>query len=136
MIICMKKGGDMKQVDTIVLVKDIKNSLKFYKEILKLEVLHDWDSMVIFKNRLALHQADLLKPEKIMRGIIPDRRLGSGNLIIYIELEDTDINDYFKEIENRDIRIIHKVVDLPWQKIFRFYDPDGHIIEIGSPTNE
>jgi len=31
------------------------------------------------------------------------------------------------------LEILHGIRDLPWQKIFRIYDPDKHIIEIGEP---
>lgn len=32
----------MRHVDTIVLVEDIHQSCQFYKEIMGLEILHDW----------------------------------------------------------------------------------------------
>lgn len=123
----------MKQVDTILLVDDIEVSKDFYAQTFGLEILHDWGSMVIFKNRLALHQVDLLKPEAFGQRFKAERKSQTGNVIIYIELDHEDIDVFYKRMYTLGLNIIHEVVALPWQRIFRIYDPDGHIIEIGEP---
>ncbi len=123
----------MRQIDTIVLVKDIEVSKRFYLDTFKLEVLHDWGSMMVFHNRFAIHQADLLKPETLMKDVLAQGKLGSGNLIIYLELEHESIEACYERLKDQGVAMLHEIVELPWQKIFRVYDPDGHIIEIGSP---
>lgn len=119
----------MRHVDTIVLVKNIEKSKAFYTDILKLDIIHDWKSMVIFSNRLALHQADLLHPQEI-RSYIQSDAFGAGNLLIYLETANIEIA--FDRLKKKNIELLHGIVKLPWGgKIFRIKDPDGHIIEIG-----
>lgn len=124
----------MKQVDTIILVKDIIKSKEFYEKFFKLEILHDWESMIVFKNRLALHQKDLIQPKSFADKI----KLNSddfGNIIIYIELEKGDsLEELLAKAENEGIEVIHGIYSLPWQRIIRILDPDNNIIEIGEPN--
>ncbi len=126
----------MRQVDTIVLVNDIKKTQEFYKDFFSLEVLHDWGNMVVFNNRLAFHQLDKIEPKEIMKDVLSQSLIKQNDFIIYIELENKNIYELFHELKEKNIDIIHDVVTLPWQKIFRIYDIDGHIIEIGSPITE
>lgn len=123
----------MKQVDTILLVRDIKKSDEFYRNIFGLEVLHNWEVMMVYKNRLAIHQIDKIQPEEFAQSIkINDH----NNVIVYIEL---DINERLEDILNllkdNSIKIIHGIYALPWQRIIRCYDPDGNIVEIGEPSS-
>lgn len=121
----------MKQVDTIVLVSDIKRSHAFYNGILGLEIVHDWESMMVYKNRLAIHQADLLQPQEVMNRLLKKGKQGGNNLIIYLELENESIESCFERLSGENVELIHGIYALPWQKIFRLYDPDGHIVEVG-----
>ena len=66
-----------------------------------------------------------------MEKYIPRGKQGRNNVIIYFEAENLDIA-YQKMVE-KGIGILHGIVELPWQKIFRIVDPDNHIIEIGNP---
>jgi catechol 2,3-dioxygenase-like lactoylglutathione lyase family enzyme len=126
----------VKQVDTILLVEDIQKSTAFYKDLLDLEILFDWKDMVVFKNRLAIHQADKLKPENITKNFIQPGKQGRNNVIVYLELEHEEITSYFKRLQNENVDVIHGIVHLPWQSLFRIYDPDGYIVEIGSQIVE
>lgn len=121
----------MKHVDTIVLVEDIEKSKRFYMEVIGLEILHDWDNMITFKEHFSIHKSDALLPENKIKKHIAQGRQGRNNVIIYFEVENLDI-EYQKMVE-KGVRILHGIVELPWQKIFRIYDPDNHIIEIGNP---
>ena len=121
----------MKQIDTILLVKDINKSKDFYLTHFQLSILYDWKSMVIFTNRLALHQADLVYPQEKLKNHIKLEGLGSGNVIVYLETKDID--SAYLEMKDKGIDIIHEIVTFPWNndRIFRIKDLDGHIIEIG-----
>ena len=47
---------------------------------------------------------------------------------LYFETEDMDA--FYKQLESFDILYVHKLHEHPWgQRVVRFYDPDGHIIE-------
>lgn len=110
-------------------MKDVNASKNFYRETIGLELLHDWKSMVIFKNRLALHQADLVLPKEIVASFIDLKTIGSSNLIICIGTVDITVE--FARLTEKGVESIHGIVELPWQKIFRIRDIDGYVIEIG-----
>lgn len=118
-----------RQIDTIVLVKSIAASKAFYSDTMQLEILHDWESMVVFRNRLAFHQADLLQPQEVMGSLVQTEAIGSPNLIVYIGTDN--ITEEFNRLAGLGVQVIHGIVDLPWQKIFRVRDCDGYIVEIG-----
>lgn len=46
--------------------------------------------------------------------------------------EEDDYDNILAEIEGRgDIDYVHRSKEYPWgQRVMRFYDPDGHIIEL------
>lgn len=121
----------MKHVDTIVLVENIETSKAFYMEIMGLEILHDWVNMVVFKERFSIHIAKALLPENLTKEFIHPGKQGLNNTIIYFEAEDLEAE--YKRLMELGVKFVHGIVELPWQKIFRVYDPDNHILEIGSP---
>ena len=54
--------------------------------------------------------------------------LKSNSGELYFETEDMDA--FYKHLESFDILYVHKLHEHPWgQRVVRFYDPDGHIIE-------
>ena len=56
---------------------------------------------------------------------------GRRNVLYYFE--DDDIDACFARIKDR-VELIHPIVKQAWgQRVFRFYDPDGHAIEVGEP---
>lgn len=124
----------MRHVDTIVLVSDIEKSKLFYTDIMRLEILHDWGNMIVFKERFAIHRADALLPSEQTCRFISPRMQGRGNLVIYFEAEDLEAE--YRRLVKEGADVVHGIVDLPWQKIFRIHDPDNHIIEIGNPFGD
>lgn len=87
--------------------------------------------MVVFKERFAIHTAGELLPATVVTENIHTGKQGEGNLIIYFEVENLEA-EYERMVE-KGVKILHGIIALPWQKIFRIYDPDNHILEIGSP---
>lgn len=121
----------MKHVDTIILVEDIEVSKEFYINMIGLEILCDWGNMVVFKDRFSIHQANKLMPEQEINKLIHNGKQGYNNIDIYFEVEN--IEEEYNKIISKGVKLIHGIIELPWQKIFRIYDPDNHIIEIGGP---
>ncbi len=118
-------------VNTIVFVKDIEKSKSFYAEVLKQTVMQDFGALVLFENHLALHQAQSIYQTVFKQGL--EEALleqGKRNLLIYFESDQLD--DMHSRVCEAGAQVIHGIERQAWgQKVFRFFDPDGHIVEIG-----
>ncbi len=118
--------------NTIIFVKDIGKSKKFYSEILGMKIIDDYGTIVFFENRLVLHSAiSILRTVFSKLKISGLKKQGRKNILIYFE---TDGLEEFYEKTASKVKIIHGIEKQAWgQKVFRFYDPDGHMIEFGEP---
>jgi len=117
----------MKYLGTVLSVSDIQAARKFYEDLFGLEVDQDFGINISFVGGLALQQEfDWIvgvPKEKILKD--------SNNMEIYFEGEDFD---GFIEILKgySEIKYVHEAKEAPWgQRSVRFYDLDGHIIEVG-----
>jgi uncharacterized glyoxalase superfamily protein PhnB len=88
----------------------------------------------LFENNFAIHQA-----KELIHTIYKDDRpgmdepQGHGNMDIYFESDDIEMA--YQRLVDRNVEIIHPVEKQAWgQRVFRFYDPDHHIVEIGEPS--
>jgi len=117
----------MKYACTMITVNDIGSSRKFYESLFGLEVYQDYGKNISFSCGLSLQQDfDMLAnipKEKILRE--------SNNMELYFEEEDLD--GFLEKLKKYpEIRYLHEVIEYRWgQRVIRFYDPDGHIIEVG-----
>lgn len=122
-------------VNTIVFVHDLRRSVAFYRDVLGLEVLRDHGTIVFFPDHLVLHDAAALTAT--VRGASDDASRepqGRGNLLVYLETDDVDAA--FRTVEASGATIVHPVQRQEWgQSVFRFLDPDGHLVEIGEPMD-
>lgn len=117
----------MKHVCMLISVADINAARKFYEDLFGLEVFQDYGKNIVFTCGLALQQ-DFdwlvnLPKEKILKK--------SNNAEIVFEEQgfDTFLN---KLKEYPEIEYLGEVVEHSWgQRVIRFYDLDGHIIEVG-----
>ncbi len=124
----------VKFAHTIIFVKDIEVSRKFYAELLGIKIIQDHKIFLFFEGNFALHQAKELDNTIFKREIKEDSDLqGRNNIDIYFECNE--IEKIYARLEENHIRFIHSIEKQPWgQNVFRFYDPDLHIIEIGEPS--
>ena len=117
----------MKYQGVCIAVKDINLSKKFYQDLFELEVFQDYGRNVSF-GKLSLQQDfDWLLgiPKK---SILKE----SHNMELYFEEDNFD--GFIAKLEKRsDIRYMGDgVKEADWgQRAIRFYDLDGHIIEVG-----
>lgn len=110
----------------VLVVKDIDKSLKFYEEILGLEVVMDLGANKTLTGGLALQTAATYK-EFIGRD---DLSFGGNNFEIYFEEDNFDA--FIQKLKKYDIEFVHPVIEHSWgQRVIRLYDPDRHIIEVG-----
>jgi uncharacterized glyoxalase superfamily protein PhnB len=117
----------MKFTTTLLAVRDMDKSLKFYKELFDQEVACDlgWNKTLTCGLTLQLNFDKLCGfPEEKMQW-------RSHNMEIYFETEDIDA--FVKLLsEHPEVECLHPLKQYPWrQRVIRIFDPDGHIIEVG-----
>ena len=123
----------MRFVNPIPFVKDIARSRAFYETRLGLEVVEDFGSFVLFETGFAIHEGAALERTVWGRERAANEPYGRRNLLLYFEHDDVDAA--FEAIAPH-VDLIHPVERQAWgQRVFRFYDPDGHAVEIGEPLH-
>ena len=116
----------MKYQSTLIAVTDMARSLNFYKEVLGQEVLLDYGGNVTLTCGVALQD---LTGWKQFLGTGDVRFKGRDGELYF---EEDDMDGFLKKLEGMDISYVHPLATQPWgQRCVRFYDPDGHIIEVG-----
>jgi catechol 2,3-dioxygenase-like lactoylglutathione lyase family enzyme len=117
----------MKYVGTMICVKDVKASRKFYKNLFGLKVKFDFCENISFDCGLSI-QEDFAKLTGIAENEI---KYKTNNFELYFEVDDLD-NFMLKLSEYKDITFVHNIKEYDWgQRVIRFYDLDDHIIEVG-----
>ena len=116
----------------VIFVRDIKVSRLFYEELLGQKVIVDFGPVVGFEAGFSIWQVDhaytILFDTKFNELSV----LGRSNLELCFE--DSEIHTIWETISSRNIKLVHSPREQPWgQLVFRIYDPDEHIIEIGEP---
>jgi predicted enzyme related to lactoylglutathione lyase len=120
-------------VSTIVFVGDIARSTAFYRDVLGQPVSRDFGTLVQFEHGFAIHDGpNLLGKTYKKPGSFPREPQGHDNLDIYFETDD--LEGALDAVVASGAEIIHPIETQEWgQRVFRFHDPDGHIVEIGDP---
>lgn len=117
----------MKYQGVCIAVKDVNLSKKFYQDLFDLEIFQDYGINISFGGLSLQQDFDWLL------GIQKDSVLKrSHNMELYFE-EDKFDGFITKLSQRNDIRYIGDgVTEAGWgQRAIRFYDLDGHIIEVG-----
>ena len=117
----------MKYTCTVISVADINAARKFYEELFGLEVYQDYGRNIAFTCGLALQQDfDWLVgiPKEIVL-----KKSNNAELVF----EEQDFDGFLSKLrEYPDIEYLGEVIEHSWgQRVIRFYDLDGHIIEVG-----
>ncbi len=119
----------MKLKNVLIVVKDIEESKKFYHDLFGLELILDNDGNMILTEGL------VLQDEKIWRDFVgKDITPKSNSCELYFEERNLEA---FIEKLNRaypQIEYVNQLMTHSWgQKVIRFYDLDGNLIEVGTP---
>ena len=119
----------MKLKNVLIVVNDIERSKAFYKDLFGLDVVLDNDGNVILTEGLVLQDAALWK-DFLNKDIIPQNNAAE------LYFEETDLGSFAKKLEEYQppIQYVNRLMEHSWgQKVIRFYDPDGNLIEVGTP---
>ncbi|MBI9050174.1 MAG: VOC family protein [Anaerolineaceae bacterium] len=121
---------NIKFESSVIFVEDIQKSRHFYETILGQKVTADFGVNIGFEGGFAIFQ------RKYAHDVIfgRDMEYGLNNLELYFECGEID--EAVSGLQENDVKFIHAMVEQPWgQRVVRFYDPDGHIVEIGEPLS-
>lgn len=112
----------------IIFTRDIEASKAFYHGLLGLKIMQDSGSFALLEGGLGLHKADVFYGylEKPYHG----EAMGKDNLDLYFTTNG--LEEAEQRLKQAGVRFIHGIRAYPWgETLFRVYDPDGYIVEIG-----
>lgn len=116
----------MKYACCLIAVADIRRSRHLYETILGQEVAADFGQNVAFKGGFAIHE------KEHFAGLIGGRPILSPSHGFELYFEDDDLERIEADLKSGGFAFVHEIREQPWrQKVLRFYDYDGHIVEIG-----
>ena len=119
----------MKLKNVLIVVKDIEQSKKFYHELFGLEVVLDNDGNVIMTEGLVLQQRDIW--EKFLSKDVISK---NNSCELYFEEKNIEKFDLKLKKIYPNVIYVNELMEHSWgQKVVRFYDPDGNLIEVGTP---
>ncbi len=119
----------MKLKNILIVVKDIEKSKQFYHDLFGLNVVLDHDGNMILTEGLVL-QDEKIWNNFLGKDIIPK----SNSCELYFE--EHNIEAFIEKLENLypSIQYVNRLMTHSWgQKVIRFYDLDGNLIEVGTP---
>lgn len=119
----------MRLKNILIVVKDIEKSKKFYQELFGLNVVLDNDGNMILTEGL------VLQDEQIWKKFIGKDILSENNSC-ELYFEERELEAFVEKLERLypDIQYVNRIMVHSWgQKVVRFYDLDGNLIEVGTP---
>ena len=119
----------MKLKNILIVVKDIERSRQFYHDLFGIDLVLDNDGNMILTEGL------VLQDEKIWRSFL-DRDIVSKSNSCELYFEEQDIEAFIEKLERMypDIEYVNRLMTHSWgQRVIRFYDLDGNLIEVGTP---
>ena len=119
----------MKLKNVLIVVKDIEKSRKFYHDLFDIDLVLDNDGNMILTEGL------VLQDEKIWKSFL-DRDIVPKSNSCELYFEEQDIESFVEKLEKLypDIEYVNHLMTHSWgQRVIRFYDLDGNLIEVGTP---
>ncbi len=119
----------MRLKNILIVVKDIEKSRKFYHDLFGMDLVLDNDGNMILTEGLVLQDEKIFK-SFLERDIVPK----SNSCELYFE--EQDIESFVEKLERLypTIEYVNHLMTHGWgQRVIRFYDLDGNLIEVGTP---
>ena len=119
----------MKLKNILIVVKDIEKSRQFYHDLFGIDLVLDNDGNMILTEGLVL-QDEILWKSFLGKDIISK----SNSCELYFE--EQDIEAFIEKLERMypNIEYVNRLMTHSWgQRVIRFYDLDGNLIEVGTP---
>ena len=119
----------MKLKNILIVVKDIEKSRQFYHDLFGIDLVLDNDGNMILTEGL------VLQDEKIWKTFLGKDIVSKSNSC-ELYFEEQDIELFIEKLERMypNIEYVNRLMTHSWgQRVIRFYDLDGNLIEVGTP---
>lgn len=118
----------MKLKNILIVVKDIEKSEKFYRDMFGLIKIRDFGSNIIMSDGLVLQDE-----KSWTESVGSDAVYRNNSFELYFE--ENDLEKFAEKLarlypETQYLSVM--TANCYEKRILRFYDPDGHIIEVGT----
>ena len=113
----------------LLAVKDIEKSRQFYHELFGLQTVLNSEGNMILTEGLVLQDEKIWR-EALGKEIIPE------NNFCELYFEEPEIEAFICKLETQypSIQYVNRLTEYSWgQKMVRFYDLDGNLIEVRTP---
>ena len=120
----------MKLKSVLIVVKDIEKSRKFYHDLFGIDLVLDNDGNMILTEGL------VLQDERIWKNFLGKDIISKSNSC-ELYFEEQDIEAFIEKLERMypNIEYVNRLMTHSWgQRVIRFYDLDGNLIEVGTPV--
>lgn len=121
----------MKLKNVLIVVDDMEEAIRFYHEMFGLQVIMKQEGNTILSEGLVLQDA------KVWADVIGGFTTPFNNTT-ELYFEDNDIEGFVDKLTSSDIFVTFQteLTELDGgQKMVRFYDPSGNLIEVRTPVN-
>ena len=119
----------MRLKNILIVVKDIERSKEFYHDLFGLQTVLNSDGNMILTEGLVLQEEQVWK-DFLGKDLVPEHNTCE------LYFEEKNIEAFVQKLEAlySDIRYVNSLMTFEWgQKMVRFYDLDGHLIEVRTP---
>ena len=119
----------MRLRNILIVVKDIEKSKKFYHDLFGLDIILDNDGNVILTEGL------VLQDEKVWKDVTGKEVVPENNSC-ELYFEERNIETFTEKLEKLypETKYVTRLMTYSWgQKVIRFYDLDGNLIEVRTP---
>lgn len=119
----------MRLKNILIVVKNTEKSRQFYNDLFGLDLVLDNDGNMILTEGLVLQDEKIWR-KFLGKDIIPK----SNSCELYFEEQDIEV--FIEKLESLypNIQYVNRLMTHSWgQKVIRFYDLDGNLIEVGTP---
>lgn len=119
----------MEYVCALLAVLDMERSKQFYCGLLGMEITADFGANVTLSDGVALQTAGSWR--EFLE--LSEDQITFENRATELYFEEADLDAFLQKLAVwPDLKYVHPLKEHRWgQRVVRFYDPDGHIIEVG-----
>ena len=118
----------MKQQGILIVTENNQRARKFYEELFGLKVIKDNDGIMVFEGNIYLQE------RKYWEKFLNKEIILKNNASELYFIED-NIEQFISKLEKLypNIEYVNRLMVHEWgQKVVRFYDLDGNLIEVGT----